>query len=268
MANNNNVITKGGYLYDTRKGEFITFNGKKLRPEDIGQNMSMQNGMPAPFAVLGTETADGYRKQARMETMSAKSGQSSVTLTLLNTSNEIQKLHLGDGSNFIWDADGYPALNGVVVVDGKWGAQTLAKLHDMARFGAWDMHGAYMTGKTVVIPAGGTAGDPTANGGTGTPAASYTTVDNGDVFSQGEFIFNVMPDPTKSPIKNDWNRVKRYNDGSNLNNTVRDLPEQRFQFQPWSSLEIHLPPLQGVTIQVYINANARTYPMDLLRNCV
>lgn len=220
-----------------------------------GEQLSNSNSMNQnPFGVQGAETPDGRAQFVRGQVPGLQIKNQTINIVFTNTHATLSfTTTIGEGFKTAAAKLGLPALNGVVLVNGKqWGASSLSIIDNVSTGVSYDLHKLHIQSAVITV-----SGTP-ANATTGTPATVASVTDNDNFFNNGDLQGIVGSIVGLPPSQADLG-LTMLTDSSTLAPYIRLQNDHRGAFSATEGYLITIPPLTQVSITWNVSAIGNGY---------
>lgn len=224
----------------------------------ISSNQNSSKMIQRTAGIHTAETANGKVVLGRQETPGFNENRKLLTIELCNTDpTNPHTTVLFDHHGFIGDKLQLGQLNAVVLVNGSFGALTLAKMKQLTGATPIDLHELHITSYGLTMS---TAGDPLANGGAGQAGVITNRVDSGAFFTAGQ-IRDARASVVNYSGKDDLIPFATDLTNASFRSNIRHLKTWRWQADALNGMPIVIPPSTCVSINTYVSAIGTIYGM-------
>jgi len=215
-----------------------------------GKNLSNSNSMNQfPFGVQVVETPDGRAGVVRGQKPGLQIKNQTINIVFTNTHATLSfTTTIGEGFKTAAAKLGLPALNGVVLVNGKqWGANSLSIINSVSTGVAYDLHKLHIQSAVITV-----SGTP-ANATTGVPATVASVTDNDNFFNNGDLQGIIGSIVGLPPTQSDLG-LSMVTNSATQSPFIRLLTDHRGAFSATEGYLMTIPPLTQVSITWNVSA--------------
>lgn len=204
------------------------------------QNTAMVGNNNLPFAVLPAEGAAGKPGVVRLESPQPQANQQTWWISLINTDDEADTVLIFDGFGLAAAKLGIAAPKVTTLVNGTFGAQTLAQFKLQTAAMAFDLHYMHFAG--------------TDDAGALSDA----------IFQSGSFS-GLQSSPNNNTLQQNEIVVRNLLLPSSFQPAVRIDPDYRSLVNGYSAILVTLPAETGITLTWNISGFSNAAPVQLYR---
>lgn len=198
-----------------------------------------------------SETVTGNQVPVNLQSGDASGSGETIYIEITNTSTTADTFTVFDASDSIADALGLPALNGVNIINGTWGANSLAMFKELACCSPFKIKGLHLLSETIAVSVA-------ANRGTETPGTISSETASDKFYKLGKFGVYEGTISNQTPKGHDLSFAKDFK-GNTENPEIRERPDFEFIAGGLWGLKLTIPPLCRITVTFDVVAVVKSW---------